>query len=555
MHGSPRRRRRLAGIGCALLAALLSTAPVASAQRNRGARAAALNWKDCGKGPDVAKGDVQCATQRVPLDYDHPRGRHIRIAVARVPAKDKSHRIGSLFFNLGGPGAPAVDLLQTTAAKGLLDALNRRFDIVAFDPRGVGKSSPSIDCRVNQETQGPGRQPFPTPFTLHLRVLLGKDRAYLRRCLRLNRSGILAHVSTADVARDLNVLRAAVGDRKLTYLGYSYGTFLGATYAALFPNRFRALVLDGPVDAAQFLSRPLEGSAEQTAAFERAFARFLQACAADQTTCLGFGGTDPWAAYDDLVRRMRARPLPATGYAPDPRPVDGDDLNAVSTILMYNKGFWPLLAQALATAAQGDGSLVRAIVDELVYSRNPNTGRYDPETDRFVAIYGAEGRWPTDIRRYVREGDEAWGMFDHFYSNHGYSELNFGLWPVRAQDVYRGPFRIRASARKPLVVATRYDPATPYRGALRLVAELHNARLLTMRGDGHTAYPGNSACVDDAVNAYLIDGKLPRRGKVCRQEVPFAQPSQQAAAGTAGAAQRAVAQVRATTLHNLPLVP
>jgi pimeloyl-ACP methyl ester carboxylesterase len=535
------RSRWLAAVLCSLLAAV-AAAPAASAHGTPG-----LAWKDCTVLPEAP---VQCATQTVPLDYDKPNGKTLDIALGRIPAKDQANRIGSLFFNLGGPGAPAIDFLQAGGGA-LFDAVNQRYDIVGWDPRGTGLSSRAVDCKVNQETEGPLSQPFPTPFNLDLPGLLAKDQRYLRRCLALNGSEILSHISTADTARDLDVLRQAVGDRKLTYLGFSYGTFLGATYAALFPNRFRAMVLDGPLDADEFMNDPVKGSNEQTAAIEREISRFFRACAANQTACLGFGGEDPEDVYDALVDQANATPIAANGYTPDPRPVDGDDLNATVLIAMYAKQNWPVLAQALAAAKAGDGTLVRLIVDEFFYGRDPDTGTYDPLNDRFFAIYGAEARWPTDVKTYVREGDQAWGMFNHVYFNHGYTELNFGLWPATAQDAYYGPFRVKDSAPTPLVVATTYDPATPYRGALRLVRDLGNARLLTMRGDGHTAYGGNSPCIDAAVNAYLLDGALPAPGTPCRQEVPF---EQEPAAATSRAAQRGMPALNGWVLHSKPFV-
>ena len=523
-----KRSRWLAAAVCALLA-IVAGAPAASAQGSNG-----LEWKDCALVPDIV---VQCAAQTVPLDYDRPNGKTIDIAVARVPAKDQAHKIGSLIFNLGGPGGSQVDFLQLGGGALFFDALNEKYDIVGFDPRGTGQSTRAIDCKVNQETQGPTSQPFPTPFNLDLPALLAKDQRYLHRCLVLNGADILSHVSTAETSRDMDVLRKAVGDQKLTYFGYSYGTFLGATYAALFPNRFRALVLDGPLDADEYLSDPLKGSNEQTAAFERELSRFFRACAAHEDQCLNFGqGDDPEDAYDALIDRANATPIPALGYTPDPRPVDGDDINAVAVIAMYAKQSWPFFAEVLAAADANDGTLVRALVDEAFYGRDPDTGTFDPITDRFFAIYGAEAHWPSDIGTYVREGEQAWGMFNHFYSNHGYTELNFGLWPAKARDAYDGPFHVKASAPTPLVVATTYDPATPYRGALKLVRTLGNARLLTMRGDGHTAYGGNSPCIDDAVNAYLLEGDLPAPGTSCRQAVPFEQPPPAVAASAQGQA-------------------
>ena len=549
MHAAPRRRRRLAALLCALPAVLLVAAPAAGAQS-----APPLDWRDCGQPPDVQPSAVQCAMQTVPLDYDRPTASTIQIAVARVPAKDQAHRIGSLLFNLGGPGAPAVDFLQATAGQGLFETLNQRFDIVAFDPRGTGQSSPKIDCKANQERLGLYAQPFPTPSALHLRALLKKDREYFARCLSLVPRSILAHDSTADVARDMDVLRRAVGDAKLTYLGFSYGTFLGATYAALFPRTFRALVLDGPVDADEFINDPVANTDEQTAALERALGRFFAACAANQTACARFGGRDPWDAYDRLVARAQETRLPAPRYTPDPRPIDGDDINQVAVSAMYDKHFWPALALGLRQAARGDGSIIRLLVDELSYMRDPDTGQYDPSNDAFVAIDGGEAKWPTRVGEYVREGEEAWGKYDHAYFNQGYTELGFGLWPVRAQDAYFGPFHVDASAPAPLVVDTTYDPATPYRGGLMLARELGHARVLTMRGDGHTAYGENSPCINRAVNAYLIDGTLPPAGKSCRQQVPFAQPSGQAAATSVARPTAAVQRALRSLLRDKPLV-
>jgi pimeloyl-ACP methyl ester carboxylesterase len=489
-----------------------------------------LAWKACGTAPAGTAAGVQCAVAALPLDYDRPAAAQVHIAVARVPARDRAHRIGSMFFNFGGPGAPAVDFLQSSGA-GLFATLNQRFDIVAFDPRGVGQSSPAIDCRVNQETEGIVSQPFPTPLTVDEKAFVGKTRAYVTSCLA-NNGPILAHVSTANVARDLDVLRAAVGDRLLTYFGFSYGTFLGATYAVLFPHRYRALLLDGPLDARQYLHDPLGLSVAQAAAFEEALQRFLAACAADQHACSGFGGGNPRVAYDDLVAGADTRRIPATAYTPDPRPVSGDDIRAATVELLYAKQFWGVMGLALARAVHGDGTTIRAIVDQLFYRRRDD-GTFDPLYDRLFVISASEQLYPRgDVQVYFRRGAASWAEFPHFWWNSGYPEMPNALWPNHDQDAYEGSFRLPSSSPTPLVVATTHDPATPYRGALNLIAELGNARLLTMNGDGHTAYGSNSPCVNAAVEAYLVALTLPARGTVCTQQVPFTAP----APVTAGAA-------------------
>jgi pimeloyl-ACP methyl ester carboxylesterase len=455
----------------------------------------------------------------------------VHIAVARVPAADQAHRLGSLFFNFGGPGGTAVDYLQAVGASGLWHALNQRFDIIGFDPRGVGQSTPTIDCKANQETEGIYSQPFYTPLDIDATALLRKDLNYIGKCLR--NGPILRHVSTANVARDMDQIRAGLGERKLNYFGYSYGTFLGATYASLFPHRYRAMVLDGPIDATNYINKPYQDLQEQTQGFERARARFFQACASNQAACSNFGGSDPWAAYDELVDKANASPIPATGDTADPRPIDGDDINFGSANELYAKEFWPELGQALAMARDGDGSLMREIVDAS-YGRNDD-GTYSNGLDLYFTIGATEQRYPRNVQFYLKRGDEAWGLFDHDYWNNGYVELNYGLWPARDHDAYRGPFRAPGSAQTPLVVATTYDPATPYHGALRLVRDLRNARLITMRGDGHTAYGGESACIDSAVESYLNTLALPAVGTVCQQDTKFqaaAQASAQALAQT-----------------------
>ena len=530
------RPRRLL-VTSAAVVAFLACAPAAPAKD----RTPSLSWKACGEAPGV-----NCAVLRAPLDYDRPNGEHIKVFVARSPATDQAHRIGTLFMNFGGPGAPMADFVQALGAEGF-PALNERFDIIGMDPRGVGQSEPSIDCKVNQETTGIYSEPFTTPFNLDVDALVAKDQRYIKRCIALN-GDILAHVSTANAARDMDLLRSALGERKLNYLGFSYGTFLGATYASLFPNRYRALVLDGPLDANGYINRPMRGLQEQTAGFERALGRFLGACAANQSACLGFGGGDPWGAYDELIDQANAAPLPATGYTSDPRPVDGDDVLAATTTPMYAKQLWPLLAQALAAAQAGDGTLIRALTDELFYGRDPDTGAFDPLGDRYFTIGAGEQRYRRDVGLYLDAGDHVWGMSDHFYWNAGYIELNYGLWPIHDRDAYYGPFRASRSAPTPLVVATRYDPATPYRGALRLVRDLGNARLLTMVGDGHTAYGNGSDCIDRAIEAYVNTLALPALGTKCRQDVPFAQPqvarTQSPTSGTRRAMRRVAPQVR-----------
>jgi pimeloyl-ACP methyl ester carboxylesterase len=467
----------------------------------------ALSWADCGEG-------FQCATAAVPRDYSRPRGATMNIAVTRLPARNAAQRIGSLFVNFGGPGGTAVDSLQAFGAL-LFETLNERFDIVGFDPRGVGQSEGSIDCHVNQETEGLYAQPFTTPS--RLQGFVARARSYVAACVR-NTPDTFRYATTANVARDMDALRAAVGDAKLSYLGFSYGTFLGATYASLFPQNYRALVLDGGLDPDQYINRPSDHLRQQTAAFERAIDRFFEGCAQNQEACRGFGGADPHAAFDGLVLRANASPIAATGD--DPRPIDGDDINWAIGGAVYAKQAWAGLATALAAASAGDGTLIRQMVNNS-YGRNPD-GTYDAGLDRYMALSAIEQKYTSrNADTFIALGEASWGMFDHAYWNAGYSELPFALYPVEGQGVFRGPFRVNDSSPTILVVGTTYDPATPYREGVRLATQLRNARLLTMQGDGHTAYGGNSPCIDASVDAYLNDLTVPAEGTTCKQEAPF----------------------------------
>jgi pimeloyl-ACP methyl ester carboxylesterase len=492
----------------AIVAALLLAAPAAFAQRP------SIDWQAC----EDAKG-FECATVAVPRDYDHPGGQTVDLAVVRLPAQDPQARIGSLFINFGGPGGDAVATLKAIGAD-LFASLNDRFDIVGFDPRGTGESEDAIDCRANQETLGIYRQPFPTPENLDIASWVDVNRRYVNRCVRLNDWQDLKYATTGNAARDMNYLRRGVGDRRLNYLGFSYGTLLGATYESLFPHRQRALVLDGALEADKYMNKPMLGLREQSSGFERALNRYFQACAAHQDACLGFGGDDPWRAYDELVEALDANPQPASPT--DPRLVDGDDVLCGTLVNLYSKYSWPFLTAALAAAQAGDYSLIRKEADSCYGLIEDDT--YDPIADRYFALGALEQRYGHNLLDYLEAGEHSWNLFDHFWWNSGYVELPYGLFPINPRGAYYGPFDNPNSAPTTLVVGTTYDPATPYRGSRRLVADLGNARLLTMRGDGHTAYGGNSPCIDAAVDAYLEEGTLPEPGTICPQEVAFEAP-------------------------------
>jgi pimeloyl-ACP methyl ester carboxylesterase len=382
---------------------------------------------------------------------------------------------------------------------------------------------------VNQETDGLYSKPFITPENLDVKALLAKDKAYVKRCVSLNKR-ILPFISTANVARDMDGIRAAMGDKKLNYFGFSYGTFLGATYASLFPDNYRALVLDGPVDANASINTPSAGLREQSAGFERAIGRFFTACAVYQSFC-NFGGTDPQVAYDALVDQANLLAIPV----PDGRAaVNGDDILAATALGMYAKQLWPDLALALSAASHGDGTGIRDLADQ--FFANNEDGTFDPGLDRYFTITAVEQKYSHDVQTFLDAGDNAWGVFNYTYFNTGYPEINYAIWPIHAKDAFYGPFKASKSAPTILEIATTYDPATPFRGAKRLATQLGNVRFLTMVGDGHTAYlNGSPTCIDPAVVAQIETLTLPAAGTICQQDVPFVPPPATATTSVLGA--------------------
>ena len=327
-------------------------------------------------------------------------------------------------------------------------------------------------------------------------------------------------------------IRAAMGDKKLNYFGFSYGTFLGATYSSLFPDNYRAMVLDGPVDANSYINTPQADLREQTAGFERALGRFFQACASSR----------PSANSAAVIRgrhttrsstQANMLAIPAPGFTDDPRPVNGDDILNGTLITLYNKGNWPLLAKRSPQAAAGRRHDASALLADAAWGNNLD-GTFDPGTDRYFTIGAIEQKYPHDVQTFLDAGDNSWGDVQPLLVQHGLPEINYALWPIHDKDAYYGPFTASKSAPTVLEVATTYDPATPFRGAKRLATQLGNVRFLTMVGDGHTAYRnGNVGLHRSTTSSHTIETlALPPKGTTCKQDVPFVPPPAAAVSAT-----------------------
>ncbi|MFH8369138.1 alpha/beta hydrolase [Streptomyces sp. NPDC018031] len=458
-----------------------------------------LSWRDC------APTGFECATLRAPLDYDRPTASDdLELAVSRRKATGPGERLGSLLVNPGGPGGSAIGYLQGYAGVGYPALVRARYDMVAMDPRGVAGSEP-VRCLTDKEMDTFTRTDQTPDDAAEVDRLVAAYQRFAAGCER--RSGrILDHVSTAEAARDMDLLRAALGDDTLTYVGASYGTFLGATYAELFPDRVGRLVLDGALDPALTAEQV---NRDQTAGFQTAFTAFAEDCAGQPDCPLGSGG--PAAAAERLTGffdRLDREPVPTDDAARDL----GEPLATTGVIAaMYDESSWARLRTALSAAMDGDGTALLEFAD-LYYERED--GEYANLMYANTAVNCLDlppaFRGPADVAKALpafRKASPAFG------EGLAWASLNCAYWPARATGT---PRALRATGAAPiLVVGTTRDPATPYRWAEALAGQLASATLLTYDGDGHTAYGRGSDCVDTVINTYLLEGTPPSGPRRC----------------------------------------
>ncbi|MFD5163722.1 alpha/beta hydrolase [Streptomyces hawaiiensis] len=456
-----------------------------------------LSWGRCkatAEGP-APSSDWQCATLKVPLDWSKPDGDTIGLGLIRAKARG-GDRVGSLLFNFGGPGASGVSMMPSYAPT--VSSLRERYDLVSWDPRGVGASE-GVRCRSDKEIQA-AESVDVSPDTPAEEKAYFEDAADFGKGCRKDAGKLMAHVSTADSARDMDRIREVLGDEKMHYFGISYGTELGGTYAHLFPRNVGRMTLDAVVDP----GADTVGHAEnQARGFQRALNGYLEST--------GQGPEDGTRKIADLLRRIDARPLP-TG-AP------GRELTqtlAVTGIILplYSKDSWPTLTSALDAAEQGDGSELLVLADR--YNERDPSGRYGTTTHSQRVISCLDDRQrPTAARtkQLLPRFERISPVFGTFL---GWDTAGWCHdWPVPGQ--HDTPEVSAPGAAPVLVVGNTGDPATPYEGARRMADELGKGVgvMLTWRGEGHGAYGSGSDCVDSTVNAYLMDGSVPKDGKVC----------------------------------------
>jgi pimeloyl-ACP methyl ester carboxylesterase len=451
-----------------------------------------LAWSDCNDGD-------RCARLTVPLDYHHPGGRTISLAVLEVPASGSS--LGSLVVNPGGPGAPGTSY---AASRHFGEPLLDHFDVVGFDPRGTGASSP-VDCLSDaQFSQYLASDPDPrTPAE----VATFKHWQHTLAAGCSQRSGDLAaHVSTVESARDMDILRAALGESTLTYLGASYGTELGATYAQLFPQRVGRFVLDGAVDPT------LSGRAmslQQAAGFQDALDSYLSNCVTSSVGCF-LGRTVPAGeqTISALLDRLAEHPIPTS----DGRELTSGDAYYGIAAALYDRSTWIVLSAGLRSALQGDGSLLMTLADAYA-DRNPDGTFRSNLLEAFYTISCLDNpssipfaKVPSQFPAFEKASPvfgrtNAWGLT----SCRGFTPRSDEKVPV-----------IHAKGAAPIVViGTTRDPATPFQWAVDLAHQLDSGVLVKRDGDGHTGYQTGNTCIDDVVESYLVSGKVPADGTSC----------------------------------------
>lgn len=442
---------------------------------------------------------AQCGTVSVPVDYANPQGPQAQLAVIRVPAS--GDRLGVLMVNPGGPGASAVDTVAGMAVVLADSEIGRRFDLVGFDPRGVGHSTPQVRCRTDAEFDAWRRDPmvdYSPAGVAHIEEVFAQ---LARNCVDRTGTEFLANVGTASTARDMDVVRAALGEEQVNYLGFSYGTDLGAKYAERYPDRVRAMVLDGAVDPR---AEPVDETLRQLAGFQTAFNDYAMDCAQSTDCPLGQDPAQFVARYHELVNPLAQRP----GWTSDPRGLSYSDAITGTVNALYTRQYWKFLTSGLLGLRRGtDAGDLLLLADD--YQHRDALGRYDNQQDAFTAIRCVDTPYPRDPQTWA-EADRAArdaAPFMSYGAWTGFAPRDVcAMWPVPPTSFPSGG--VSPGPGKVLVVSTTHDPATPYQAGVDLARDL-DAGLITFEGTQHTVVFSGAPCVDAAVSAFLVDSRLP----------------------------------------------
>ena len=505
-------------------------AAVTDSEAVAGLATRSVAWQPCRDG-------FQCATVRAPLDYDNPGGAKVSLSVIRRPAATRSERIGSLMVNPGGPGVSGVDFVRDLV-KFLPPVLRARFDVVGFDPRGVRRSTP-VRCFNTAAEADAVRPPFTFPVTPAEEQLQHRYLTTLGAACARHAGAILAHVSTADVARDMDFLRAALGDRRMSYWGISYGSMLGQTYANLFPDKVRALVIDGVIDPRSWVGRgaagrtvPIGARLRSDVGAQKTLNEFFRLCdQAGPAGCALAGSSG--RRYAALAARLREHPQDVPGGT-----VTYARFVTVTLGFLYASHTWPDAATLIADLERRAKPAVLArdlstLRSELGVAAEPQEP-YPNVLEGKPAAACSDSNNPDTFTAWTRTAARTERQHGYFGRPWTWSWSECLTWPKTAgQDRYVGPWTAR-TARPVLVVGNYFDPATRYGGAVAASQLLPRSRLLTFAGWGHGTYLAGNFCVDSAVTRYLVTVRTPAAGKVCRPEgSPFGPEAAVSASGAA----------------------
>lgn len=442
---------------------------------------------------------VDVATIEVPVDYSKPDGDRFELFVTRFRALDQDKRIGSLLVNPGGPGSGGSDL-AILAAQIYDQEILERFDIIGWDPRGTGESDPSIDCIDDYDRYFTEIDTTPKTDAEH-EILVDTAESFARECVAKN-SEIIQFVGTNNSARDMDVIRRALGEATISYFGFSYGSELGAAWATMFPETVRAAVLDGAADPN---AEPIESSLQQMKGFENSVTTFLVECSADDT-CVFYNDGDPKSAFMRLMDDLDEHPIEG---APD-RPKVNRDVAVVAVVqAMYTQAYWPALENALAAAQTGDGSGLLELHD--TYYQRSFDGTYANFLEAFQVISCAD----TSDRPTVDEVDAEAARYHEVAPTLIPDDSSGGYFCTFFPETADPRVTITGAGAGPVVViGTTGDPATPFDSTVRMSDALEDGRLIIVEADEHTGY-GVNRCVIEAVNDYLIDLEPPEDGLEC----------------------------------------
>lgn len=453
-----------------------------------------VTWTSCEQA-------MRCAKVKVPMDYSHPEGQSIELAVVKLPASGTKK--GSLLINPGGPGGSGYDMVADSSSL-FSSKLRGSYDIVGFDPRGVKRSAP-VKCISDAAMDEERQQDYDLDTNAGLAAYETQNKSDVAQCVK-NTGDVLGFVDTVSSVKDMDILRGVLNEQKLDYLGFSYGTKLGASYADLFPSKVGKFVLDGALDPTLTVETLGMGQAK---AFEAALHSWAEQCV--QSADCPVRGTADEAVQQ--IRDLNASYEKTPQKTQDGRLLTGSGFSSGLSLAMYSTDLWDVLQKALTDAFNGDPNAMMSLADYAA-DRDPNTGKYSSNSAfAFTAINCLDYQMTTDITALRAESKALQAASPTFGKYLGYSGLTCKDWPYKSKVT---PHPIAAKGTGPIVViGTTRDPATPYQWAQALRKQLASGVLVTWDGDGHTAYGRSNACVQNAVDSYFVDGSTPKDGLQC----------------------------------------